>query len=307
VRLQTLDCDAGAHYGYAYFTLGCSDGKLKGLTCGENPVYKYEAPAGFLYRWYSASNPDVTLSEERVFEIATNDKAVYNVDIIQPTNLHCYYTLSAIAEERWPRASAKSTIVGGCENKISFVNKSSIILVDPETHDTTVTSQPCESFYWDFGDGTTSYDENPIHVFPNEGGTYTVKFTAGIVGGLCTDVEEFTFTFPKVGTTRDTVNAVVCFGNGYDFNGRTYFGDGCYSDTLVSIYGCDRYYGKLFSGEIKIKIGKPIKATKDLSQTATHWCESIASMGDFVVTQEALDKIEKMKKKEKDESVSAES
>lgn len=239
VRLQTLDCTQQGHYGYAYFTLGCSDGKLKGLTCGENPFYKYEAPAGFLYRWYSASNPDVTLSEDRVFEITTNDKTVYNVDIIQPTNLHCYYTLSAIAEERWPRASAKSTIVGGCENKISFVNKSSIILVDPETHDTTVTSQPCESFYWDFGDGTTSYDENPIHVFPNEGGTYNVKFTAGIVGGMCTDVAEYTFTFPKVGTTRDTINAVVCFGDGYDFNGRTYFGDGCYSDTLVSIYGCD--------------------------------------------------------------------
>ena len=41
------------------------------------------------------------------------------------------------------------------------------------------------------------------------------------------------------GTTRDTIDAVICFGEGYDLNGRTYFGDGCYSDTLVSMYGCD--------------------------------------------------------------------
>ena len=239
VRLKTLDCDHGAHFGYAYFTLDCSDGKLKGLTCGENPVYKYEAPAGFLYRWYSASNPDVTLSTDRIFEISTDDNTVYNVDVIQPTNLQCYYTLSAIAEERWPRASAKYTIVGGCENKISFLNKSHVILVDPETSDTTITNQSCETFFWDFDDGTVSYDENPMHVFPNEGGTYNVTLTSGIVGGLCTDVATYTFTFPKVGTTRDTTNAVICFGEGYTLNGRTYFGDGCYSDTLVSIYGCD--------------------------------------------------------------------
>ena len=103
--------------------------------------------------------------------------------------------------------------------------------------------------------------------------------------------------------TRDKMGEITKMNPGF-----AYLANMAKADVLpISIYGCDRYYGKLFAGEIKIKIGKPIKATKDLSLTATHWCESIASMGDFVVTQEALDKIEKMKKKEKDESVSAES
>jgi len=75
----------------------------------------------------------------------------------------------------------------------------------------------------------------------------------------------------------------------------------------ISIIGCDKYFRKPFSGEIRIKIGKSFEPSKDLSESATKWCKSIAEMGDFTISQEALDKIEKMKKKEKNESVSAES
>ena len=75
----------------------------------------------------------------------------------------------------------------------------------------------------------------------------------------------------------------------------------------ISITGCDKYFRTPFSGELKIKIGKPIDASKNLSESATKWCESIAEMGDFTISQEALDKIEKMKTKEKNESTTAES
>lgn len=239
VRLQTVDCNHGAHFGYAYFTLECSDGKLKGLTCGDSPTYEYAAPEGFNYRWYLASDPDSTWSEDQVFPIAANDTATYSVDVIQPTNAQCYYTLSAVAEKRWPHVSATATIIGGCQNQIAFQNKSYVKTVNPSTLDTVATSQQCETFIWDFDDGTTSYDENPIHTFPEEGGTYNVRFTAGISGGACSEDTVFTFVFPKVGTTRDTMDAIVCAGESYLFNGRHYFGSGIYSDTLISMYGCD--------------------------------------------------------------------
>ena len=70
----------------------------------------------------------------------------------------------------------------------------------------------------------------------------------------------------------------------------------------ISISGFDKYFRAPFSGLIKIKIGKPFDASKDLSESATKWCECIAEMGDFTISQEALDKIEKMKNKEKNES-----
>lgn len=239
VRLQTLDCNHGAHFGYAYFTLECSDGKLKGLTCGDSPTYEYAAPDGFNYRWYLASDPNNTLSEEQVFSIEANDTATYSVDVIQPTNAQCYYTLSAVAEKRWPHVSAQATIIGGCQNQIAFQNKSYVKAINPSTLDTVRTSQDCETFFWDFDDGTTSYDENPIHTFPDKGGIYNVKFTAGIAGGACSEDTVFTFFFPKVGTTRDTMNVSICMGESHVFNGNHYFGSGFYSDTLTSVYGCD--------------------------------------------------------------------
>jgi PKD repeat protein len=41
----------------------------------------------------------------------------------------------------------------------------------------TSTSEDAESYLWDFGDGGTSTDQNPVHTYANEG-NYTVKLTA---------------------------------------------------------------------------------------------------------------------------------
>ncbi len=38
-------------------------------------------------------------------------------------------------------------------------------------------SQSAEAFYWDFGDGYVSYEENPVHMY-EAGGTYEVILTA---------------------------------------------------------------------------------------------------------------------------------
>ena len=103
--------------------------------------------------------------------------------------------------------------------------------------------------------------------------------------------------------TRDKMGEITKMNPGF-----AYLANMAKADVLpISIIGCDKYSRALFSGEIKIKIGKPIKASKDLSETATQWCESIVAMGDYVVTQEALDKIEKMRQKEKNESSNSES
>ena len=45
------------------------------------------------------------------------------------------------------------------------------------------------SFLWDFGDGTFSTEENPLHVY-NEAGEYTVTLTITDAGG-CTDVIQY--------------------------------------------------------------------------------------------------------------------
>ena len=44
-------------------------------------------------------------------------------------------------------------------------------------------SQNAETYAWDFGDGNSSADENPVHTYA-DGGSYTVKLTATNADGV---------------------------------------------------------------------------------------------------------------------------
>lgn len=56
-------------------------------------------------------------------------------------------------------------------------------------------STGAESYLWDFGDGNTSTEENPVHVY-TDGGTFTVSLTATNEGGDDTFEDDFTLTKP---------------------------------------------------------------------------------------------------------------
>ena len=55
IKLTTYDCDASGHFGYAYFTLGCSSGKIEGLSCGDAPENGFKGPDGFPLTFQSSS------------------------------------------------------------------------------------------------------------------------------------------------------------------------------------------------------------------------------------------------------------
>jgi len=63
-----------------------------------------------------------------------------------------------------------------CNLTANFTYKKDSLALDINTYQFTNTSTPANSFdssYWNFGDGTSSYDTNPTHVFATSG-TYTV-------------------------------------------------------------------------------------------------------------------------------------
>ena len=80
---------------------------------------------------------------------------------------------------------------------------------------------------------------SPIHKYPEEGGTYTVTLYSGIADGKCMDDTTFTVVVPRMGTYVDTIHATICLGESYEFKGEKIWESGCYSDTAMSIYGCD--------------------------------------------------------------------
>lgn len=69
-----------------------------------------------------------------------------------------------------------------------------LIFTDESTSDLNFNSTEITDWNWDFGDGSTSIDQNPIHVFSTVG-TYTVSLTITDISG-CTDTfeEEITIT-----------------------------------------------------------------------------------------------------------------
>jgi len=70
----------------------------------------------------------------------------------------------------------------------------------------------------------------------------------------------------------------------------------------ISIHGAAGFSKKLRSRELLIKIGEPFEPEKDLADTMEKWCDAIAKLGDYEVTQEARDRIQKAREKEKNES-----
>ncbi|MFP2994282.1 PKD domain-containing protein [Spongiivirga sp. MCCC 1A20706] len=120
----------------------------------------------------------------------------------------------------------------------------------------TNTSVGATSFMWDFGDGNTSTDESPTHVYA-EAAEYTVTLTATNDNRLSTDLSKtidiqapvtaaFTFavdpddyrTYMFMDASEDAVSLLWEFGDGFQFTGmnptHTYDEDGTYTVTLTA-------------------------------------------------------------------------
>ena len=315
ITISTKDCTSGGHWGYAYFTLKCTDGKIQSLTCGNSgEKSKFLAPEGFKYRWYDPNNPSVTLSTNREFEIDADDVSTYYVDIIQPTNDDCFFTEHVSGVGRWPHAKADYKLdIKNCENNVIFENQSFIQLINQVTDETSSTGDKCDVFFWDFGDGDTSIVENPVHRYPDEGGTYTVRLKAAITGG-CESDTSFVITLPKLGTDTTLQFATICEKDYYPFNTDTLYEAGIYVDSLKNIYGCDSLvildlsvvekfdttiYDTICSSDVYIYQGRVIDETGlyTFALKSKDDCDSIVNL-DIVVYEPLFVSIE-------DESLSA--
>ena len=239
IQLNTFDCSQSGHYGYAYFTLACSDGKMTGINCGDIPTEHFTAPDGFKYRWYRKDNPDDFLSFDQTFYVDQRDTLTYGCDLMFPKDTTCYFTLYASALPRYPivegtwKAEQKN-----CSNIVTFDNTSHIMTVNQITRDSVHRfTEKCERVYWDFGDGTQSTEYSPVHVYPSEGGTFHVTQKAAV--SFCEETREFDIVLPELKQTVDTLHPVTCAGTAWSHRGTPYWETGIYRDTLQSVAGCD--------------------------------------------------------------------
>lgn len=226
-RLTTHDCTFSVHSGYAYFTLGCSDGKLKGMKCGEiNPVF--EAPDGFEYRWMYAYNeryrrPDGSIPEQYVegrgqtYNAGMHDDSLYVVDCMFVQDSTCFFSLYASTLATNPIAKMyKPRIVKNCRDDkytVSFdASPSWVQEIDHVTGDTSVSeSFHIEHYEWNvegLTSGNWSDEVKPTFTFPSSGGDYRVSLRATC--GTCDSTIYYNLHLDPLGATRDTVTVVLC-------------------------------------------------------------------------------------------------
>ena len=211
VSLATFTCTQGAtdHTCYAYFTLGCTKARITSTSCGGGSVSTtLTAPEGFNYRWYTGQNPNQTVSTQRTVTVQL-DSTMYYCEVSFVDNPQCKFTMSTLATLRYPRALfTGTTSTDSCIYRLRLQNQSRITS-DP--NDTTSIG-PCETFFWDFGNGQTSTAENPTVTY-SQPGTYTVKLIAQINEGECADTITQRFTFRPPLTSRIIAPRRVCYGD----------------------------------------------------------------------------------------------
>lgn len=93
ITLTTYDCSLAGHYGYAYFSLGCSKAKIEGVRYGDDSMTSLQAPEGFAYAWRSIHNQDSIISRERTLEVEPYDTTTYICRLTYLDKEECYFEL----------------------------------------------------------------------------------------------------------------------------------------------------------------------------------------------------------------------
>ena len=99
------------------------------------------------------------------------------------------------------------------------------------------------SWFWEFGDGGTSNEQNPLYFYNGEG-TYTVTLTVCNAGGCSTIIQDITITVDlgciiENMPTNDEQAIFACFGSLYDSGGpdSNYVNNNTSLTTIYSLFG----------------------------------------------------------------------
>ena len=226
VRLETFDCAFAYHSGYAYFTLGCSDGKLKGMKCGAiNPVF--EAPDGFEYRWayaynekyrrYDGSFPEqYVLGRGQTYEAGMMDDSLYVVDCMFVQDSTCYFSLYASTLATNPISVMKKPVIQRhCTDGVYKVkldaSDSWVQEIDHVTQDTLRDKNyHIETYEWNVEGLPYGWSDevSPTFDLPASGGVFPISLRTTC--GICESVIHDTLRLEPLGPTHETQTYTLC-------------------------------------------------------------------------------------------------
>lgn len=131
-----------------------SSGAIYVTDTGNRRIQKFDSTGSYVTKWVSPENGDGKF-QNPVGIVVDSSNNVYVVDSFY----HCVFQF---VKSMSPTANFDSSVTSGST---------------PLPVKFTDLSENATGWYWDFGDGSTSTDQNPIHKYLTEE-TYTVKLTA---------------------------------------------------------------------------------------------------------------------------------
>ena len=183
IRLITNDCGEGSHFGYAYFTLGCSSKRMHTEGCSDVPSNRFTVPSGFNYRWYT--NLDTTtISDSTSIWVPSDNNLIYYCQLSFIDNPDCNFTMSAFAGARYPLAIIDTAVtVTNCAFDLTVTNRSTI---SGDGINPIGTGEGCETGLWMLSDSTTS-TATSLNFHLTDTGLFDITLVAGIADGKCID------------------------------------------------------------------------------------------------------------------------
>ncbi|MBP1672610.1 MAG: colA [Bacteroidetes bacterium] len=182
LRIISSECIYNAHYTYGYFTGFGVNGNLDVQSCSSDST-SIKAPVGFNnYEWYVN---DVYIpaydSLQMITLLRNTSDTTFKCKVVSETGdtfqfektIHYY---ASNPDFSWQQEIEDDLL------KVQFINAST--LLNNTNNDSVV--ENIDSLLWDFGDGTTSSEMNPIHYY-SELGPFAVTLKIFYNNGLCSD------------------------------------------------------------------------------------------------------------------------
>lgn len=241
VRFTSIDCGAGGHYGYGYFTLDCASAHLETENCGNDAKIHCVAPEGFTYKWYNEAG-DVVSTDQELEVDPGRQTYTCRVSFIEDTT--CYFEVSTVSAPRFPVPEYTwEPIYAECTSKLKFNNTSHVMnkYDGTETH----TNEPTNDCIWRFtrlsnGETQERRKWNPEYTCPEEGDSILVTYTTYIgADNACDSTRYDTIVVPDIRPRSTDHYYTTCPETPIYFDGQWFNTDTTYVGIYPNFAGCD--------------------------------------------------------------------
>ena len=204
LEFTTEDCTKGAHFGYAYVDVNSNCISLidKNTYCNNTPSITLKAPSGYeTYNWFDATYTQVLgTGQTLTLSPPPATSTTINVDLVPYMGFGCRDTAyTELIVSPAPVAAFESDTIACLGKPIVFTNHS------------TIPDNSSLSYFWNFGDNTTSTSANNVKIF-NSVGNHTVKLVTTSINGCTDSIFRNIKIIPMLSINPITGNKNICAG-----------------------------------------------------------------------------------------------